>query len=249
MSNFCLIQQEAGLGDILFCQNHVKFYSEKNYKVIWPIVPPLLNICNQLITDAKFYNAEEDYPLKSFFEESYMQGKIIENNSNIFIPMKYASYIIPPYIPGKKEMQSKHILCGLDYTVWKTNLNFHRNLEKENILYYDILKLKDNEDFILINQTYSTQPTTIKKDLSPFKYRFGDSKFIEMSILEGFTIFDWCKVFENMKSIITVDTSLMYIIEKLDLKNKTDFLCITRSLNTEEDIKELFTYPWTYIHA
>ena len=105
------------------------------------------------------------------------------------------------------------------------------------------------QDFILINQTYSTQPTTLKKDLSPFKYRFGDSKFIEMSILEGFTIFDWCKVFENMKSIITVDTSLMYIIEKLDLKNKTDFLCITRSLNTEEDIKELFTYPWTYIHA
>jgi hypothetical protein len=52
-----------------------------------------------------------------------------------------------------------------------------------------------------------------------------------------------------MKSIITVDTSLMYILEKLNLKNKTNFLCITRSDTTGEDIKELFTIPWRYIYA
>lgn len=244
----CLIQQEAGLGDILFCQGIAEYFHNNGYKVIWPVVKELIDTVEYIKTNAEFFNRDEEYPMKKFFLEAYSSRQFLRtDNNDIFIPIGYSSYMIFPFF--RKIMQSKFSICNLNFREWKKDFNFNRNVEKENKLYYDVLGLKDNEDFILLNQTYSTQPTTIKKDLTQYKNTFGEFKIVEMSILDEFTLFDWCKVFENMKSIITVDTSLMYIIEKLELKNKTDFLCITRSPTTEEDIKELFTYPWSYIHA
>lgn len=243
-----IIQQECGLGDILFCQGISNVFKKQGYDIIWPIVPQLLDTIKYLKTDAIFYNKEEDYPLKSLFLQLYYTKQIIKTSEDdLFLPLGFSSHMIEPY--SKKVMQSKYTICGLDYKMWKSNLNFERNTEKENALFYDVLKLKDDEDYLLLNQTYATQPGIIKKDLTGFLHVFGNNKIIEMKILEGFTLFDWCKVFENMKSIITVDTSLMYILEKLNLKNKTDYFCVTRGLHVEEDIKELFSLPWRYTYA
>lgn len=248
MSKNCVIQQECGLGDILFCQGVSKLFHNNGYKIIWPVVKELVTTVKYLKTDAEFFNRDDEFPLKSFFKQCYEGRQFIKTkDDDIFVPIGYSSYMVQPF--GRRIMQSKYDICGLNFRNWKTDFDFNRNTEKENILYYDILGLKDNEDFILLNQTYSTQPTIVKKDLSRFKDMYGNFKIIEMSIIDNFTLFDWCKVFENMKSIITVDTSLMYILEKLNLKNKTDFFCVTRSPQTEQDVSELFTLPWRYIHA
>jgi len=242
-----LIQQECGLGDILFCQGVAHHFKQNGYKIIWPVVKELIDTVKYLNTGIDFYNRDEEYPLKQLFTDLYESKGIYQTqDGDIFLPLGYSSHMIQPY--RKKVMQSKYTICGLDYKQWKSYFTFTRNNTKENELFYDVLNLKDNEDFILFNQTYATQPGIIKKDLSPVKNTFGGGKFIEMRFVEGFTLFDWCKVFENMKSIITVDTSLMYILEKLNLKNKTNFFCVTRGAHVEEEITELFSYPWRYTY-
>jgi hypothetical protein len=50
-----------------------------------------------------------------------------------------------------------------------------------------------------------------------------------------------------MESIITVDTSLMYVLEKLNLKNKTNFLAICRHPSVPHQVEDLFSVPWRYV--
>lgn len=242
-----IIQQECGLGDILFCQGISHHFKEKGYEIIWPVVKELVDTVKYLNTGVNFYNRDEEYPLKQLFKNLYESKRIFETQDNdIFIPLGYSSHMIEPY--GRKVMQAKYKICGLDYKQWKSHFTFTKNVMKENELFYDVLNLKDDEDFILLNENYATQPGIIKKDLSSVKNTFGDGKFIKMRFVEGFTLFDWCKVFEKMKSIITVDTSLMYILEKLNLKNKTNFFCVTRAAHVQSEIQELFSNPWRYAY-
>lgn len=250
----CLIQQEAGFGDIFFCQGISEYFS-KEYDIIWPVAKQILETTKYLKTNSniKFVSNDSEYEYNYIFKELYESKKklkLVNNNNSeeiIFLPLGYSSHMIEPYY--KKVMQAKYKICDLDYKNWKQSFNFNRNIEKENKLFYDVLGLKDNEDYCLVNEQYVTQPDIHKKNLSKFYSTFGDTKFIQMQLYDEFTLFDWCKVFEHINSIITVDTSLMYILEKLNLKNKTNFLCITRQPHTQEEIQELFDIPWRYIHA
>ncbi len=42
-----------------------------------------------------------------------------------------------------------------------------------------------------------------------------DSIYVEMKYYDGINIFDWCKVIEKAKEIYTIDTSILFIIDKL----------------------------------
>ena len=71
MSKRCVIQQECGLGDILFCQGVSKLFHNNGYKIIWPVVKELVSTVKYLKTDAEFFNRDDEFPLKSFFKESF----------------------------------------------------------------------------------------------------------------------------------------------------------------------------------
>lgn len=87
-------------------------------------------------------------------------------------------------------------------------------------MYYNVLGLKDDSEYVFFNKYANTK--NIKygglNDLS------FDLPTIELEIKEGFTLFDWCKVFENATEIHTVHTSINYVIDKLDIKAKKYFM-------------------------
>ena len=64
-----------------------------------------------------------------------------------------------------------------------------------------------------------------------------------------YSLFDWCKVFENATEIHTVDTSLSYIFEKLNLKAKRK--CLYSRNNPKDSfsrMKKIFTnVDWEYV--
>ena len=73
-------------------------------------------------------------------------------------------------------------------------------------------------------------------------------KVIEMNLLEGYTVFDWCKVIENANEISIVDTSLNYIIEKLNLKSQKNFLNSRFTPPNFIHIFNLFQNNWNYLN-
>ena len=45
-------------------------------------------------------------------------------------------------------MKSKYALLNLDWNCWNEGFVFNRNLDKENDLYYNVLGLKDDTDYV-----------------------------------------------------------------------------------------------------
>jgi hypothetical protein len=103
---------------------------------------------------------------------------------------------------------------------WYKYFNFKRNIDKENDLYYNVLGLTDESQYVFLNNMASVDVKTsnVLDDLS-FNY-----PTVNLQIIKNFTLFDWCKVFENAIEIHTVHTGINYVLDKLNLKAKKYYM-------------------------
>jgi hypothetical protein len=205
---YCLINQAAGLGDIIFCQKiAIKIKERYNIPIIWPVIPEYLHIKDYIDNDIIFVDVNSNFQGKN-----YMQTKTsFANDELIYLALNRANLNI-----GGRIMEAKYKSVQLSHEDWVDYFSFKRNKEKENCLFYDILKLKDSEEYILVNKQFSSPPHTIIWDIK-FPSNF---KKVDMCYVEDFSIFDWCKVIEEATGIYTMDSSITLFIEKLNTKAK-----------------------------
>jgi len=141
-------------------------------------------------------------------------------------------------------MPSKYIFSCVPNT-WRENFIWDRNIEKENELYKK-LGLKENESYILINQNFITIPRTVKL---PMDIDTSDNKVIIMDYIDWYSVFDWAKVIEKAKGIITIDTCILLMIDKLDCSSEY-FYCYTRNgTATYNELKDVFQTPWVWLDS
>jgi hypothetical protein len=153
----------------------------------------------------------DNFPGKKY----YYSGQVaVEKNNFLFLSPDGFQ------LPGKRIMESKYLLIGGTDEDWFDYFSFERNIDKENDLYYNVLGLTDDSDFIFINKMASVDPK--KSDV--LDSLVFDLPLIELKIIPGFTLFDWCKVFENAVEIHTVHTGINYILDKLNLKAKKYYM-------------------------
>lgn len=246
MNKICLIQQEAGIGDVFFCQNIAKKYIEEGYRVVWPLSPFVYETIPKYlpIGEIEYYDKTQDFPKKEKFNELYNLKKLIKTEEFAFIPIGWSQHVAE--VKYERTMTAKYAMCGLNYKNWKKNLFIKRNYQKEEEL-LSTLKIK-NEEYCLVNTTFSTPPNTLYKNVS---YAFehldiSNMKKIEMKIIPGYSIFDWCGVLEKASFVVTVDTCFMYFMEFLNLKSSKNF-CFPRSgMYTYNEINDLFEVKWNY---
>jgi hypothetical protein len=204
----CIIKQSAGIGDVFFCQKIAKVMLSKGYQVIWPLRPDITWI-GDYIEDIYFPSLDEDFPGKDIYHQ--FGGYVIEENV-AFISLATADLT---HNDGKI-MSSKYSMLDIDYSDWQEYFKFIRNLDKENDLYYNVLGLKDDTEFVFINNLYNTDIRDSKL-ISPNQF---DLPVIELRLIDGFTLFDWCKVLEKAKEIYTIPTSICFIIEVIQTDAK-----------------------------
>lgn len=219
MSKKCYFFQNSGIGDIFYLQKAAHFYANLGYEIIWPILPQLLFLKDYLQTPAKFSDVTE----------------VFVDINDIALNFQVADRIFPEC----KIMEAKYKLVNIDGSDWLNYFNFTRNISKEELL-YSLLNPND-EDYILVSRNYGTPPDYKKANFG-VDTKYG--KIIEVDLIEGFTIFDWCKLIENAKEIWMMDTSLNYIIDKLDLKAEKLKLFSRRPDFSEIDY--LFKTKWEY---
>lgn len=230
-----IINQPSGVGDIFFCQKIACKFTEQGYDIIWPIIPEFLSITNYISNKINFLDINNDFPYKKDFNDTKWIKKI---NDDIILPLKYADLAF-----SGSMMDAKYKMAGISYEDWPFYFNFNRNKEKENHLYYDILKLKDNNPYIFINENYGSPPNFVKKSI-PIN---SDKQKVYMDFYHGINIFDWIKVLENSLEIHTVETALNYIIEKIATHDKL-FMYPKLPHNHFHYISHLFNKPWNYKH-
>lgn len=207
-----LINQPAGLGDILFCQKIAKKLVESGSDVFWPIAPQLSYINDYLDSPGITYSAgQTDNTLN------------LQDADRIF---------------GGCVIRAKYSLAGESSEDWQDYLSFNRNKDKEEEL-FNLLGC-EKQEYAFVNRKYGTLPNYAVKN---FKFH-TDLPIIESEIIERFTPFDWCKVWENAKEIYTVDTSIMVIMEKLNLKSESNN--VWGRLDHFTHVEGLFRQKWNY---
>ncbi len=216
----CLIKQPAGLGDILYTQGIYKHMLGLGYEVIWPIIDEFLWLNDYL--DTKFVSLNSDFKYKEYLNNN----KIIETSELLYLPIQDSDRLIR----GHKIMESKYKLINLDPTKWLDYFTFNRIMEREDKLFYNELGLNNDSEYCLILRNYGSPPNFLKY---PINYN-GDLKVIELDFHENYTLFDWCKVIENATELHLIDSSINYIIERLNLKSKNVNLYSRRGHNFSE---------------
>ena len=121
-----------------------------------------------------------------------------------------------PMMSGTRMMSGKYRMVGLDHTDWGKYFKFNRNTEKENELYYDVLGLKDDSKYAYVNDIVTTDIVKTGK----FSGREFDYPVVNNQIIDGYSLFDWVKVWENAKEIHTQCSGLCFIIDVIDTKGK-----------------------------
>ena len=235
----CLIRQPAGLGDILYTQKIAAHYRDMGYRILWPVIPEYAWL-NDYIRDIRFISEKESFPYKEIYKSGIIN--VIENPDFSYVPLQYADLTFPKM----RIMDAKYELSGVSRENWQNHLNFMRNKKKEDELFYDILELKDNTKYIFSNRMWGP-PYDVKKNTSLVIDK--DLLNIELKFIDGFTLFDWCKVVEHASEIRITHTSIVYIIEKLNLLATTLNQHLPGKQKQFDQVGALFNnVEWNYIY-
>lgn len=244
-----LIYQPCGLGDILFLQKLAYNIKNLGYDVYWPVVSEFKWL-NDYIKDFTFVSWDDDSnhltgpPLPDSVRfprrEEYWPGNPTSVTDDLFFFNGFGNY--SPIMAGKYNS------IGMEWGDWRYYVHFERNGEKEDKLFYDVLNLTDEDNYVLVNRNYRTRPNRAiceKISNNPADYNL---KVVELSIVDGFSMFDWCKVFENAQEINMVETSVCYMLESPQMFDtiKQKKLTLHSSHGSFSEVDYLFSLPWSY---
>lgn len=253
MNKICLIYQPCDLGDILFLQKFAHIQKAKGYEIYWPVIHEF-NWLNKYIPDFHFISWGDraklltgpPLPNSVQFPYKYMYDpklKSIYTDNFIFFNG------FTPIPPKKLVMAYKYEIAQINFNNWMNYVRFNRDTTKENNLFYDILDLKDNEPYVFVNRKYQMRPQILEYKKIPNNEDYYGKRVIEMNIIEGFTLFDWCRVIENAIEIHMIETALNYVMEsKLVRPNiKAKNLSLYSRIRNFKEVRYLFNIKWNYI--
>jgi hypothetical protein len=248
----CLIYQPCGLGDILFIQKVAKHWHAQGYKVIIPVVYEL-EWLNDYIDNVTFVSwgdkgnllthkdklpDDVDFPYK----ERYDPFAPPSTTTDDFVFLNFFADPVGPI------MAYKYFIANLDYQDWEKHLTFNRDTDKENKLYHDVLGLEDGEEYVFINKLYQTRPHLLSYDrIQSDSSYYNGKKVVEMSIVDGYTIFDWLKVVEQASEIHMIESAMNYVLETDQVKLRATIMNLYSRINNFGQVQYLFKLPWNYI--
>lgn len=234
----CLIKQHAGLGDILYTLKIARHMLDKGYHIIWPVIREYSFLSDYIkIKNLVFIDENKSFPYK----DVYVRGVPVPPREDfIFLPLQTADRLHP----NISIIESKYALINLSHENWPDYVELTRNKEKEEDLFYRVLGLKDNEEYTFVNSIYGSPPNS--KELSGINYP-PTKKVVQLKYIDGYNPFDWGLVLENSKSIYTVDTCFIVIMEKLNIKTNDLHMYSRREYDDfMYQIKPYFTDRWNY---
>ena len=192
-----VILQHFGLGDIIFCQQIANKLMIEGHEVLWPVLP-------------QYYDQVKDaYPNINFCKDSPIDNGIQEFRivgNYEAIPLRWSDIYMK--VKFRWVMKAKYDMMGMDYRDWHKGAYYVRDLEKEKRL-AEIVGA--NGEYTLINRNFLAENRKINIPKIT-------GKVIEMDLIPGYSLFDWSTVIENASAIHTVSTSIMYILDILQLK-------------------------------
>lgn len=205
-----LINQPFGLGDVIFCMTLARNWIKEGHTITWPVFSQFVDQLNRAYPDVTFIDWQSikvDYNRKD--EHDWENYRVV--------PLRWNVQLMN--VPYKECMSSKYSLFGLDWNTWKEGARWERDEEKEMKLFggtrvYYLTKTDCSiEPYRLINNTFGSD-SKLKISIPNLS---DDLPNIYMQNYDGYSLFDWALILERATEIHTVSTSIIYILEMLDI--------------------------------
>jgi hypothetical protein len=243
MSKTCLFWQPAGIGDIFFLQKAAKHFISLGYDVVWPVIPQFSYIKNY-IEGIQFVSPTDDFVGSKYYETT----EPVITDEFLYFPLNVSHH----HVSGTP-MKTKYPLFskfGFDITSdnWKDHLQFKRNDYREQRC-KRILGIEDGEEFVFVNDIFASPPDLYRREMNiPQTVK---TVYHKPEHVGEFNLFDMCWVLENAKEIHTVETSLCYLVEKLETKGEL-FMYSRKIYGRNQHpsfdyVSHIYNKKWNYI--
>ncbi len=216
--------QQWGIGDIIFEMTLVKSFKDS---IWWPVNKQFVEGLQRAYPDVWFMDAADSTVRASGYDDNRKEEYWL--SAMRFLPLRWADVMLN--LPYTMCMQAKYLMYSLDWQDWKRDAMFKRYPVKENEL-QAFLGIADGLPYNLVNR-YFRSNNSGKADILPY----NGLRNVEMRTIPGFSLFDWAGIIENATEIHTVSTSIIYILELLELKAKE--IHLYKRLPDENDFKNI----------
>lgn len=225
-----IVNQYFGIGDIIFCMTIARRWKEEGHEIYWPVLPQFLEGLKRAYPDIIFMDWRT---IKIDYERKDEHDIVIDGTQYRIIPLRWNVEIMN--VPYSSCMSSKYSLFGWDFKEWKEKAFFERGKAREIRLANEVGD-KWDKPYTLINRFFGSN--------SQFEADIRE-KGIEMRSVPGYSLFDWAYLIENAETIHTVNSSILYLLELLDLKAKEIHLYSRKPIEPDHRNTEyLFTKPY-----
>lgn len=194
-----VLTQIGWFGDLIWCQSIYWHYKQQD-DVVWPVRPEYVEVMRKYYPDVNWANWED------FSPELFECKTVNKIGDYTVIPLRWAEKTLN--LPYRYCMSAKYQLAKLNYRNWKKHAMWVRDAEKES----ELKSMIPAGDYTFVNKTFRANGTG-KVEIPQLQ-----GHVVEMLPTKEFSLFDWAGVIEGAKEIHTVSTSIIYILEMLDLK-------------------------------
>ena len=224
-----IIQQYFGLGDCIFSQGVASHFIDQGYRIVWPVWD---DFCEGL---------SRAYPDMTWLPHSFFKPELFDIKEEKILgevrllPISWSNQILN----ASTWMHTKYDLYGLDYHDWKKHASYQRDPLREQALmaHYGI---RIGEPYNLANSMFRTNAS----GNTPFTIA-NDYKTVQMQILPEFSLFDYSLLIENATEIHVANSSILYLLELLDLRaEQVHLYCRVPDETDFRHVDYLFSKPY-----
>lgn len=229
------------MGDHLICYGFIKEFANKYDEILLTTKNDPRHVDNV----KRLYSSIPNVTITTEFFELY--DVVILTDDEWFNKVRYWYQYPAPDIPWPYDDDMIfdrfwYKMAGVDFNKKWDNFYLKRNLDKEKEVYYDIIGLKDNEEFVFIHEDIynKTEDRTINR-----KYINSSIRVISITDYDNVSILDTTYVIEKSKEAHLINSSFRTFIDLMNINhNNLYYHKYTRSNPAEQVAVRL---PWKII--
>jgi len=216
MEESIYIYQHLAMGDNILSNAIVRIYAEKYKTVYLFVLPRYTNNISYMFRDLKNLKLIE---VPGSNEEIRFFMKLNPHNKYLVIYIPISTYTgNGPERIYKYFDEGFYKVANVPYEYKWDKFYFQRDIEKEKNIFYNILNLKDDEEFLFVHDDITRnmyiRPQYINKNI----------KCIHPTQYKNISIMDFTYTIEKAKEVHVINSAFLALIDTMQIKNDSLFI-------------------------
>jgi hypothetical protein len=204
-----LINQPAGLGDIIWVQPIIEKYVRMGFHILFPVISLYYNWVKKYLPrrNVEYLVAEESHSFKDFMKQ---QRPHLSSNF-VYLPLSNSDRLFP----NAPVMASKYFLTNTPMGDYRNTVPKVRDIGREEEL-ARLLNVSETDDFVLVTERWGTPPSENWRSIRVSSHS-NKSRIITIDYtqphLAQFSPFDWIGLIERAREVHFVATSFAFLAD------------------------------------